>query len=109
MNFKIKITRNFDKEAKLLIKKHPSFKSDITRLINELELTPELGTPLGHNLYKIRIAISSKGRGKSGGARIITYVLSKNQTVYLISIYDKAEYDSAKIDLLLEILKQEGL
>ena len=78
-------------------------------MIDELEINPELGISLGHNLYKIRIAITGKGRGKSGGARIITYVLSKNQTVYLISIYDKAEYDTAKIDTLLEILKDEGL
>ena len=109
MSFRIKITRNFEKEAKPLIKKHPSFKSDIGRLIDELEVNPELGTSLGHNLFKIRVAISSKGRGKSGGARVITYVVTKNQMVYLISIYDKAEYDTAKIETLLEILKSEGL
>jgi len=109
MNFRIKITRNFDKEAKPLLKKYPSFKKDIAKLIDELELNPELGKPLGHNLFKIRIAISSKSRGKSGGARIITYVILENETVHLISIYDKAEYDTAEIDVLLKILKNEGL
>jgi mRNA-degrading endonuclease RelE of RelBE toxin-antitoxin system len=109
MNFRIKITRNFDKEAKPLLKKHPSFKQDIAKLIDELELNPELGIPLGHNLFKIRIAISSKGRGKSGGARIITYVILEHETVHLISIYDKAEYDTAEIGTLLKILKNEGL
>src|SRR5882672_2776016 len=109
MNFRIKITNNFEKEAKPLIKKYPSFKNDVAKLIDELEANPELGTSLGHNLFKIRIAISSKGRGKSGGARVITYVISKNKTVYLISIYDKAEYDTVKIGTLLEILKSEGL
>ncbi|HVS93942.1 MAG TPA: hypothetical protein VHE59_18015 [Mucilaginibacter sp.] len=68
MSFSVKITGNFEKEAKPLIKKYPSFKSDIAKLINDLELNPTLGTSLGHNLFKIRIAISSKGRGKSGGA-----------------------------------------
>lgn len=109
MNFRIKITRNFDREAKPLLKKYPSFKKDIANLIGELELNPELGQPLGHNLFKIRLAISSKGRGKSGGARVITYVILENEIVHLISIYDKAEYDTAEIDTLLKILKNEGL
>jgi mRNA-degrading endonuclease RelE of RelBE toxin-antitoxin system len=109
MNFRIKITSNFDKEAKPLLKKYRSFKSDIAKLIDELESNPKLGTPLGHHLYKVRIAISSKGQGKSGGARIITYVILENETVHLISIYDKAEYDTAGIATLLKILKDEGL
>ena len=109
MNFRIKITSNFDKEAKPLLKKYRSFRNDIAKLIDELELNPKLGTPLGHNLYKVRIAIGSKGRGKSGGARIITYVILENETVHLISIYDKAEYDTAGIATLLTILKDEGL
>jgi len=109
MNFRIKITSNFDKEAKPLLKKYRSFRNDIAKLIGELELNPKLGTPLGHNLFKVRIAIASKGRGKSGGARIITYVILENETVHLISIYDKAEYDTAGIATLLTILKDEGL
>lgn len=109
MSFRIKVTRNFEKEAKSLIKKYSSFKNDITKLIGDLELNPELGVALGHNLYKIRIAIGSKGRGKSGGIRIITYVIHKNEIVHLISIYDKAEYDTAEISTLLKILKNEGL
>ena len=109
MSYSIKVTANFAKEAKPLIKKYPSFKSDVGKLIHELEVNPTLGTPLGHNLFKIRIAISSKGRGKSGGARVITYVVSDNAIVNLISIYDKAEYDTADIEILLGILKNEGL
>jgi mRNA-degrading endonuclease RelE of RelBE toxin-antitoxin system len=109
MKFRIKVTRNFEKEAKPLLKKYPSFKIDITKLINDLELNPELGTALGHSLFKVRVAISAKGRGKSGGARVITYVILKDETVHLISIYDKAEYDTAKTEKLLEILKNEGL
>jgi len=66
MSYKVKITRNFDKEAKPLLKKYHSFKTDIAKLIGELQVTPALGTSLGQNLYKIRIAITSKGKGKSG-------------------------------------------
>jgi mRNA-degrading endonuclease RelE of RelBE toxin-antitoxin system len=109
MSYSIKVTANFEKEAKPLIKKYPSFKADIAKLIYELETNPTLGISLGHNLFKIRIAISSKGKGKSGGARMITYVVSKNETVNLISIYDKGEYDTANIDTLLGILRDEGL
>jgi mRNA-degrading endonuclease RelE of RelBE toxin-antitoxin system len=109
MSFLIKITKHFEKEAKPLIKKYPSFKKDIAALIQELELNAEIGKPLGQGLFKIRISISSKGRGKSGGARVITYVVQKNKVVNLISIYDKAEYDAASIETLLKILKTEGL
>jgi hypothetical protein len=60
-------------------------------------------------LYKARVAIKSKNQGKSGGARVITYVVLNVETIYLISVYDKAAYDTAEISILLEILKSEGL
>lgn len=40
---------------------------------------------------------------------VISYVILQNEIVNLISIYDKAEYDTAQIDVLLGILKSEGL
>nr|WP_235904297.1 type II toxin-antitoxin system RelE/ParE family toxin [Arcticibacter tournemirensis] len=49
---------------------------------------------MGDNCFKIRIAIASKGKGKSGGARVITHVLIKEETVFLLSIYDKAEREA---------------
>jgi len=60
-------------------------------------------------LYKIRIAIESKGRGKSGGARVITYVLFSRNTVYLTSIYDKSEQANVSTLVLLKLLKEEGI
>jgi hypothetical protein len=63
-------------------------------LISHLELKPDEGTPLGNNFYKIRWAVSSKGKGKSGGVRIITYVKILQNTVYLSSIYDKSEREN---------------
>ncbi|HRH70195.1 MAG TPA: type II toxin-antitoxin system RelE/ParE family toxin [Flavobacteriales bacterium] len=53
-----------------------------------------MGTALGHGLYKVRLAIASKGKGKSGGGRIITYVVTEDAEVYLLSIYDKSDYDT---------------
>ena len=72
MNFNVELTDHFKKEAKRLLKKYPSLKTELKELIEELEKNPELGTPLGNNIYKIRLAIALTGKGKSGGARIIT-------------------------------------
>ncbi len=74
MSYKIIAISNFRKEAKKLYKKYPSLKGELFELGKELSIQPALGTPLGNNCYKIRTAISSKGRGKSGGGRVICYV-----------------------------------
>ncbi|WP_317132919.1 type II toxin-antitoxin system RelE/ParE family toxin [Arcticibacter tournemirensis] len=62
--------------------------------MEDLKKDPKQGTALGDNCFKIRIAIASKGKGKSGGARVITHVLIKEETVFLLSIYDKAEREA---------------
>lgn len=60
-------------------------------LFDSLSNNPEQGTSFGNNFFKIRISISSKGKGKSGGARVITYVKISGPEVFLTSIYDKSE------------------
>jgi|SRR6266542_5323007 len=90
MPFKIEATPEFLIEAKKLSKKYSSLKNDITELAPQLAINPAQGAPLGKNAYKIRLAITSKGKGKSGGARIITCVKVVSTTVYLVSIYDKS-------------------
>lgn len=94
MSFEIIPTPPFEKELKHLAKKYPSVKKDIAALAAELILNPKLGTPLGYDCFKIRIALSSKGRGKSGGARVITHVKITATTIFLLSIYDKSETDA---------------
>jgi len=94
MSFKILPTPAFVRELKKLSKKYISLKKDLTVLIAELVEDPKSGTPLGNNCYKIRMAITSKNKGKSAGARIITYVQVVNETVYLLSIYDKSDLDN---------------
>ena len=91
MSYKVESIPLFDKQAKRLAKKYPSLKNDLTLLIKQLANEPEQGTALGNGFFKIRIAISSKGKGKSGGARVITYVKIIATTVFLSSIYDKGE------------------
>ena len=105
MNYKVITSADFDKELKSLVKKFPSLKNEYASLINELEINPTQGNGLGNNCYKIRLAIRSKGRGKSGGARVITYVQIIKETVYLLSIYDKSEQESIADKEILERIK----
>ncbi len=91
MNYKVEVTSYFKKQSKRLIKKFPSLKQEILELISLLEKDPKQGTPIIENCFKIRLAISSKGKGKSGGARVITHVHYVRNQVFLLSIYDKSE------------------
>jgi mRNA-degrading endonuclease RelE of RelBE toxin-antitoxin system len=107
MNYKIIPTSQFEKELKRLFKKYPSIKSDLLELIAQLKVNPKHGTPLLKNCYKIRMAIKSKGKGKSSGSRVITHVRVLKEEVHMLTIYDKSEQsnisDSA-INQLLELL-----
>ncbi len=94
MLFNIESTPEFLSEAKKLAKKYPSLKNDIAGLAKQLIVNPTTGTPLGKDTYKIRLAISSKGKGKSSGARVITCVRIVATTVYLVSIYDKSSQNN---------------
>ena len=89
----IKITNQFKKEVKHLLKKYRSLATELKELNVSLVEYPSQGTPLGQDCYKIRLAIKSKKKGKSGGARVITLVKIVQETVFLLSIYDKSEKD----------------
>lgn len=108
MSYNIIATPEFLKEAKKLGKKYRSLKEDLAVLIEELQQNPTLGTSLGDNCYKVRLAIKAKGKGKSGGARVITHLFIENETIYLLSLYDKSEQDSIsdkEIKALLKLIK----
>ena len=49
--------------------------------------------------------ITAKGKGKSGGARVITHIKIIANTVYLTSIYDKSEKSSISANELKLIFK----
>ncbi len=104
MSYKVIPIEKFKKEAKRLIKKFPSLKAELAELSEILSENPETGTPLGNNAYKIRIAIKSKGKGKRGGARVITYVVTEQNEVYLLRIYDKSEIDTITDGVLRKII-----
>lgn len=105
MSFSVIPSDKFKKEVKRLIKKFPSLKQELADLNTILEKAPETGTALGNDIYKIRIGIKSKGKGKSGGARVITYVVTDNKEVYLLTIYDKSEFDSVDDKTLKTIIE----
>ena len=91
MKFEVEALPNFEKEAKRLRKKFSSLGSELLGLIEQLEIDPFIGTALPRGFYKIRLSIKSKGKGKRGGARVITNVKVVHNKVYLVSIYDKSE------------------
>jgi hypothetical protein len=97
MSYNVKSIAVFEKQAKRLIKKYASLRKELLELVQELKENPEQGTAIGKGCFKIRISIASKGKGKSGGARVIT--------VYLLSIYDKSEKENLSDKELTELLK----
>jgi mRNA-degrading endonuclease RelE of RelBE toxin-antitoxin system len=96
MSYRIVLTHQFEKEIKRLAKKFPSIKNEFAELIAEIAENPETGTFIGNNCYKIRLAIASKRKGKSGGARIVSYLYFETETAYLLTIYDKSEKEDLK-------------
>ena len=94
MSYSIVLSDNFKREAKRLIKKYPSLKNELADLFVTLETNPTLGIPLGNDIYKIRLAIASKSKGKSGGARVLSFVKVVQTSILLFSIYSKGDIDS---------------
>lgn len=110
MSFNIIVTSQFEQNLKRLSKKYKSLPNDLVPIIDQLEQNPVFGKPIGKNCYKIRITISSKSKGKSGGARMITYVRVVSNTVFLMAIYDKSEQASIsekELQMLIDILSED--
>lgn len=87
-------------------------KDDLSILQDELLKNPELGISLGNNIRKIRMRISSKNKGKSGGARVITYVIrtsSDESIINLVTLYDKSDRESISIKEINSLLMKCNL
>lgn len=95
------VSKSFKRQANPLLKKFSTLTIGLNQLENELNSNPYRGKFLGKDSYKIRLAVKSKGKVKSGGFRVITHINTeivvlietedKNIIVNLISIYDKNE------------------
>ena len=112
MKYNLKVLKTFEKAAKPLQKKYPSFKEDMIVLFNELELNPTCGTPLGGGIRKIRVAIASKNKGKRGGARVISYNVMVGiieTDIFLLTIYDKENTETITKEEIEFLLAKNGL
>jgi len=109
MSFKIYTTDFFDKELKKLSKKYPSVKKDYKALVDSLKEEPKQGQALGKDCYKIRMAITSKRKGKSGGSRVISCVKIVAGSVFLLSIFDKSDKENISDKELDNLLRLAGL
>ena len=96
--------------VKPLWKKYASFEQDYMRLLDELRSNPFVGTPLGEGVRKVRMTITSKGKGKSGGARVLTYNVNKESDdeikVTLMSIYDKSKISNVSDEYISFLIKE---
>lgn len=101
---KFEVTDEFEKSLKRLSKKYKSLKDDYVDFLDDLEKNPFMGDEIISNCRKARIAIKSKGKGKSGGGRIIFYFEILNDRVVLLYLYDKNELENVNDEFIRHLL-----
>lgn len=110
MNVVIKTIPEFDRRVKRLAKKYPSMKQDLYRFVESIRTNPLQGSCLGNSTYKVRMPIKSKGGGKSGGARILTYAMhavgNSHYEVTFLTIYDKGEIDNVSDSYIASLVAE---
>ena len=110
-NITISVSDDFAKEAKRLAKKYPSFKQDYKDFLDSIKENPLQGDEITKNIRKIRMAIKAKGKGKSGGARVITFNVLANiengQVVFLL-LYDKEDASTVKVNVVKQLVQDLG-
>ncbi len=110
-NITISVSDNFAKEAKRLAKKYPSFKQDYKDFLVSIKNNPLQGDEITKNIRKIRMAIKAKGKGKSGGARVITFnILTdiENGHVVFLLLYDKEDASTVKVNVVKQFVRDMG-
>ena len=110
-NITISVSDDFAKEAKRLAKKYPSFKQDYKDFLVSIKNNPLQGDEITKNIRKIRMAIKAKGKGKSGGARVITFnILTdvENGQVVLLLLYDKEDASTVKVNVVKQLVRDMG-
>ena len=110
-NITVSVSDDFAKEAKRLAKKYPSFKQDYKEFLESIKNNPLQGDDITKNIRKIRMAIKAKGKGKSGGARVITFNVLANiengQVVFLL-LYDKEDASTVKVNVVKQLVRDMG-
>ena len=110
MKVTISTIDEFDRRARRLAKKYKSLKDDLRTFQQEIMQNPLMGIDLGRGVRKIRMAIGSKGKGKSGGARVLTLtvLVSEDADVTLLTIYDKDEIDNVSDEYIRWLISEAG-
>ena len=111
-NITISVSDDFAKEAKRLAKKYPSFKQDYKDFLVSIKNNPLQGDEITKNIRKIRMAIKAKGKGKSGGARVITFnILTdiENGHMVFLLLYDKKDASTVKVNVVKQLVRDMGL
>jgi len=110
-NITISVSDDFAKEAKRLAKKYPSFKQDYKDFLLSIKNNPLQGDEITKNIRKIRMAIKAKGKGKSSGARVITFnILTdiENGHVVFLLLYDKEDASTVKVNVVKQLVRDMG-
>ena len=110
-NITVSVSDGFAKEAKRLAKKYKSFKQDYKEFLESIKVNPLQGDEITKNIRKIRMAIKAKGKGKSGGARVITFnILTdvENGQVVLLLLYDKEDASTVKVNVVKQLVRDMG-
>ena len=110
-NITISVSDDFAKEAKRLAKKYPSFKQDYKDFLVSIKNNPLQGDEITKNIRKIRMAIKAKGKGKSGGARVITFNIltdiENGHEVFLL-LYDNEDASTVNVNVVKQLVRDMG-
>ncbi|MEW5766989.1 MAG: hypothetical protein AB1797_05090 [bacterium] len=109
MSYKAIPTEYFKKQVRILHKSYPHIKTDLLELSRILKENPKTGTAFGKGIYKIRLKSSDVSKGKSGGYRIITYVVDEEQKIWLLTIYLNPKKATITDEEIMWIIEREGL
>jgi len=95
----------FDKQSKRLAKKFNLLKNDLEGFINNFDDYHSTATNISNNTFKVRLSNSNKNRGKSAGYRIYYYI-KLEESIYLLTIYDKSQIQSINEEILTELINE---
>ena len=111
MSYEISRHQDFDVSIKRLAKRYRSMADDYADFLISLQKNPLQGTELCPGIRKIRMPIDSKGRGKSGSARVITanaIVAEHEGRIALLTIYDKSDASTVKLNVIKKMAHDLG-
>ncbi len=106
MIYEVKLIEKAKKDIKKLYKRYKKVKLDLLEVIDELEKNPFIGIHLTNSVYKIRMKNSSINKGKSGGFRVIYYVIIDDKEVLILKVFSKSDLENITNEEIINILKE---